>query len=688
MGRDRPSLRGRGGHDGLLVPAGARWGTGAGRRPRARVPPGLARRRVRRRLGVLHPVGLPDHVARPGRARPHRPPRRPGVLRPARVRRLLPASVACLAAVVLWPGPACSTASSSCAATSGRRSPRSTTGSPCRAAQTYADLVAGGEDVRSPLDHYWSLAIEEQFYWVWPLAMVLVLRAGRRRRVLVVGALTVAAAMVAPLIAAVWGADAAYWATPARLAEILVGALLAVVLHARRSPRTLPRPIAWLGVIGIGAIAWAALTWPAAGGPAYEGWLPLFALATAGLVARSAGPLAAASPALPAPARRPRRDQLRRLPVPLAGLRRARRGAHGPPGRRALRGPHRRDAAPRRRVVPPARAPDPHRRAASAGVRRTGRPARRSPSWSSSSRWTRRRTGRSRTTRRPQRRSPRSTRSSSCRAADDDDGDDDRPAPPPPRPRRPRPPSNRRATTTTVAPTTTVDPYGRPAVARGASRPVRIVVTGDSTAMATGDGLLSWAESHPDVARGRGGRIARAAGSSAAAASPIDEDAPCAAGCAELLDEELAEGTRQPAARRRRRHGHGPRHREPGVGRGGGAAPADRRTLRRAPDRRLRRGDAVSRPRASLACCGCWPSRPSTPVLPLVDPAQHDAYAAAIAEVVARHPGRAAVVDLRGWLARQPEIPERPDGLHWSADGATRLANDYLGPVVVAATVT
>ena len=73
--------------------------------------------------------------------------------------------------------------------------------------------------------------------------------------------------------------------------------------------------------------------------------------------------------------------------------------------------------------------------------------------------------------------------------------------------------------------------------------------------------------------------------------------------------------------------------------------------------------------------------------MPLLDAARYDAYGAALAEVVARHPGRAAVVDLRGWLARQPEVPERPDGLHWSPEAAARLAGDYLGPVVVAAAV-
>lgn len=142
---------------------------------------------------------------------------------------------------------------------------------------SYAEQVLG---TRSPLDHFWSLAIEEQFYWLWPLVMVAVMRRRRPDRAVLV--LTGLAIVAAPVTAAMFGGDAAYWATPARAGEILVGASLAAVLHRRASGP--PAGVGWLGLPALAIIVWAAVTWPSASGPAYEGWLPVFALASAALI--------------------------------------------------------------------------------------------------------------------------------------------------------------------------------------------------------------------------------------------------------------------------------------------------------------------------------------------------------------------------------------------------------------------
>jgi peptidoglycan/LPS O-acetylase OafA/YrhL len=142
---------------------------------------------------------------------------------------------------------------------------------------SYAEQVLG---LTSPLDHVWSLAIEEQFYWVWPLVMVAVMRRPRPDRTIV--RLTATAFVAAPLIALVFGSDAAYWATPARAGEILVGASLAAVLHRRN--RRPARAVAIAGPPALGLIVWAAVTWPSDGGPAYRGLLPVFALATGALI--------------------------------------------------------------------------------------------------------------------------------------------------------------------------------------------------------------------------------------------------------------------------------------------------------------------------------------------------------------------------------------------------------------------
>ena len=147
---------------------------------------------------------------------------------------------------------------------------------------SYTDLQSKKVGLLSPLDHYWSLAIEEQFYWLWPLCFWGLARLVRRHRwslTRIVGILTVMFAALAPLIAIVWGRDAAYWATPARAAEILIGALVAVALTERRvSPRRWMAPFFLLCVVVIGVVL------PAAGGPAYHGGFPLLAVASAGLL--------------------------------------------------------------------------------------------------------------------------------------------------------------------------------------------------------------------------------------------------------------------------------------------------------------------------------------------------------------------------------------------------------------------
>jgi peptidoglycan/LPS O-acetylase OafA/YrhL len=147
--------------------------------------------------------------------------------------------------------------------------------------ESYTDVLATIGGQRSPLEHYWSLAIEEQFYWMWPVVFGWLATRHRARlagRLAVMTAITVAAA---PLIAVVWGGDAAYWATPARLAEILVGAWLAVVIAGR----PLARGWASIPPLALGTLVVAAVALPADGGLMYRGALPLVGVASALLIA-------------------------------------------------------------------------------------------------------------------------------------------------------------------------------------------------------------------------------------------------------------------------------------------------------------------------------------------------------------------------------------------------------------------
>ena len=111
--------------------------------------------------------------------------------------------------------------------------------------QSYGSLFSAP----SPLQHFWSLAIEEQFYVFFPMLALVLLKFGRKWFATGMVAISVAAVLIAR---ASTSADRVYYGTDTRAAELAVGVLLAL-WYVRRSGRTRrpPRWALWLGPLAL-----------------------------------------------------------------------------------------------------------------------------------------------------------------------------------------------------------------------------------------------------------------------------------------------------------------------------------------------------------------------------------------------------------------------------------------------------
>lgn len=98
----------------------------------------------------------------------------------------------------------------------------------------YGNYFSSGID-EAPLLHTWSLAVEEQFYILWPLMLLVIVRLKPLYRFALIG-LGVVATIAVSELGTRNAASASYYLLPTRFFELLIGGALAIYATHQRSP--------------------------------------------------------------------------------------------------------------------------------------------------------------------------------------------------------------------------------------------------------------------------------------------------------------------------------------------------------------------------------------------------------------------------------------------------------------------
>jgi peptidoglycan/LPS O-acetylase OafA/YrhL len=157
----------------------------------------------------------------------------------------------------------------------------------------------GADRAVSPVLHYWSLGVEEQFYLVWPALLVLTTRARQPRAALALAlSVLVGVSFVFSFILTDASPAWAFFSLPTRAWELGLGGLLAATsIWHDRLPGRLLTPLGWLG-LGAILLALVAID-PATPYPGIAALLPALgtvAVIVAGARSRSVGRVLGATP--------------------------------------------------------------------------------------------------------------------------------------------------------------------------------------------------------------------------------------------------------------------------------------------------------------------------------------------------------------------------------------------------------